>query len=314
MVVLMSEVWNGGKFMRKLKIHNYVLIVFLMLSLTINTRLTAMAAAVLPDAGTYTYDENNSLYAATNFHIFALESATLGAHTFGNVATSTLYGDNNFGMPNYSDDISYLRKIDKINNSSTASTLVVGKDVLVELVDNGNKIALNGYQMSNISKDKFRMDNSGKYIDLEKEFDKLTELSEYIGKLQKTNGYRFDFNDMNNRKIICVRNEINVILLDYNYLTKDTDIKIQELYPSEGGTVIINVDLNGVPNANITSKINLTFNGVQLNNTHRTDFSESHILWNFYDSSKVDYCYRGEITINQNWLGTILAPGATVRN
>lgn len=73
-----------------------------------------------PSTGLDLHPENNELYYAAYFHIFANE-AHLSAHTNGNVAVGTLDGGVNFGTnikENLVDyDVSYIQKIKNIASS-----------------------------------------------------------------------------------------------------------------------------------------------------------------------------------------------------
>jgi choice-of-anchor A domain-containing protein len=320
MILLTSKIINIGGTM-KFKT-NKILTLFMVVILFFVSNPVIYAAnssPLLPDAAIYLYDESSPLYAATNFHIFTISEVNIGSvHTNGNIATTLFNGTANFGTNNVTKDITYLKNIQSFSSSTKASTLVLGQNVETTYYDNNNKIALIiGQQiipLGNIPKENIRLDNTGNFIDFENEFSKLTQLSTYIANLERTVGHKEDFADENKRTITLQPKVLNIIDIDYSILSQSRDIYIREYYPTEGTTLLINVDLKNLTNAYISSKTNFFVGseGRLLNNAERSDFSENTIIWNFYDSTQSDSIYRGNLDIIREFLGTILAPRAYV--
>lgn len=277
----------------------------------------------------------NNLGYASKFHIFAKE-ATLNAHTNGNLAVGSLFGNVNFGT-NITDeklldkDISYVQEVKNMSESSFVSSndhrtnkvvfgevndVELGKDNASPLV---NETPINHLLNNEIFQDK----DSNEYLDFDQEFAKLENKS---GSLASTNSKTItnaDFPDQNQRLIDLsdfeadANNQI-VINLDPEVLNASTPLTISGLSADKGGTsIIINVDTKGQNPYAMNSQIKLRFNNGEENPIERPNqeteyFDDNHLLWNFYDSSAGNKQFDGIIEMNNTFQGSVLAPDATI--
>lgn len=282
--------------------------------------------------------DKNELGYAANFHIFA-KKANLSTHTNGNLAVANLSGDAGFGTNIKDDqgtvetDVSYIQNVSKIESSSFVSSngtrknkVTFGTDNDVLLADN-DELMVNKSTIGHLAKEEvFQDQGSNTYIDFNSYFNVLAQKSQAITKRashDKLNDQNFA-EDINNRVIELgdySPNESNKLTfdLDSSMLEKNTPLKIKGLSSEAGGTnVIINVDLSGKTNYDINSQIQLFYtdgNSTDPTNrpNHETEyFDDNHLLWNFYDSSQADGVYRGTITVDAPFQGSVMATGSTI--
>lgn len=282
--------------------------------------------------------DKNELGYAANFHIFA-KKANLSTHTNGNLAVANLSGDAGFGTNIKDDqgtvetDVSYIQNVSKIESSSFVSSngtrknkVTFGTDNDVLLADN-DELMVNKSTIGHLAKEEvFQDQGSNTYIDFNSYFNVLAQKSQAITKRashDKLNDQNFA-EDINNRVIELgdySPNESNKLTfdLDSSVLEKNTPLKIKGLSSEAGGTnVIINVDLSGKTNYDINSQIQLFYtdgNSTDPTNrpNHETEyFDDNHLLWNFYDSSQADGVYRGTITVDAPFQGSVMATGSTI--
>ncbi|WP_338037341.1 collagen-binding domain-containing protein, partial [Liquorilactobacillus aquaticus] len=267
--------------------------------------------------------EGNPLGIASVFHIFAMQ-ARLSAHTAGNLAVENLDGKVNFGT-NISDgklakEVSYIQNITSIQNSSFVQSqgsrtnkIILGKNINVAYTDNGNHLAFNDTKMDHVKESEVYQDQGNeKYIDFEKEFEKLNVNSNTLA--QTATSYTIknsDFSDENNRVIDVSKmspNENNKIIINLSsdILERDRPLIINGLSKEVNApTVVFNVDGDG-SNYNVGSQIKLRYSdGTERHNKETEDFSDAHILWNFENTKNGQV-----ININAAFQGSILAPNA----
>lgn len=277
----------------------------------------------------------NNLGYASKFHIFAKE-ATLNAHTNGNLAVGSLFGNVNFGT-NITDeklldkDISYVQEVKNMSESSFVSSndhrtnkvvfgevndVELGKDNASPLV---NETPINHLLNNEIFQDK----DSNEYLDFDQEFAKLENKSAGLVSTNSKTITNADFPDQNQRVIDLsdfeadANNQI-VINLDPEVLNASTPLTISGLSADKGGTsIIINVDTKGQNPYAMNSQIKLRFNNGEENPIERPNqeteyFDDNHLLWNFYDSSAGNKQFDGIIEMNNTFQGSVLAPDATI--
>lgn len=277
----------------------------------------------------------NNLGYASKFHIFAKE-ATLNAHTNGNLAVGSLFGNVNFGT-NITDeklldkDIFYVQEVKNMSESSFVSSndhrtnkvvfgevndVELGKDNASPLV---NETPINHLLNNEIFQDK----DSNEYLDFDQEFAKLENKSAGLVSTNSKTITNADFPDQNQRVIDLsdfeadANNQI-VINLDPEVLNASTPLTISGLSADKGGTsIIINVDTKGQNPYAMNSQIKLRFNNGEENPIERPNqeteyFDDNHLLWNFYDSSAGNKQFDGIIEMNNTFQGSVLAPDATI--
>ncbi len=277
----------------------------------------------------------NNLGYASKFHIFAKE-ATLNAHTNGNLAVGSLFGNVNFGT-NITDeklldkDISYVQEVKNMSESSFVSSndhrtnkVVFGEVNDVELGKDNTSPLVNETPINHLLNNEIFQDkDSNEYLDFEQEFAKLENKSAGLVSTNSKTITNADFPDQNQRVIDLsdfeadANNQI-VINLDPEVLNASTPLTISGLSADKGGTsIIINVDTKGQNPYAMNSQIKLRFNNGEENSIERPNqeteyFDDNHLLWNFYDSSAGNKQFDGIIEMNNTFQGSVLAPDATI--
>jgi choice-of-anchor A domain-containing protein len=267
----------------------------------------------IPSPGTV-YDDLNGDYGilgiASKFHIFTKGTATLNAHTNGNVAAAVLNGHVNFGTNIHEGlvvrEIDYIQSVSSIQSSTEIpetqmrkEKFVVGNGVEVTAVDNGTRYAINGTKLDHIDPEDIYQDpGDGKYIDFDQEFARLSEASDTLMGLPATvTVTSSDFSDPNNRVIDLseITDDIIYVNIDADVLKGDTELYIKN--PDEK-VVVMNV-VNSGESLTINSEINYNDRASQ----ETEDFSDANISWNFGNDIQT-------INTTKRFEGTVLAPNA----
>lgn len=285
---------------------------------------TVEAAVDVKDAGNFYTDvpeaEGSLLGASNYFHIFA-NKAHLRNHTNGNVATRELSGSSNFGTQDIPwVESNYAQKVIDINGASGIrdhTKMVFGKETQIDLSEY-NRPKVNGRQMDRISGDDIYQDKGDNfYIDFTKEFAKLTEVSQsLINQNVSKTYYNKDFKNENERYIDVSEFEGSdvYIRLAPEVLKKNTPLNITGLEKNLGDgnfkNVYLIVETDNETSYNVQSQIKFKYtDGSERGNKETTDFSDSTVLWTF---SHNDEPFKGSINLGSTWLGSILAPLATL--
>ncbi|MBO0420752.1 choice-of-anchor A family protein [Vagococcus fluvialis] len=285
---------------------------------------TVEAAVDVKDAGNFYTDvpetEGSLLGASSYFHIFA-NKAHLRNHTNGNVATRELSGSSNFGTQDIPwVESNYAQKVIDINGASGIrdhTKMVFGKETQIDLSEY-NRPKVNGRQMDRISGDGIYQDKGdNSYIDFTKEFAKLTDGSQsLINQNVSKTYYNKDFKNENERYIDVSEFEGSdvYIRLAPEVLKKNTPLNITGLEKNLGDgnfkNVYLIVETDNETSYNVQSQIKFKYtDGSERGNKETTDFSDSTVLWTF---SHNDEPFKGSINLGSPWLGSILAPLATL--
>lgn len=285
---------------------------------------TVEAAVDVKDAGNFYTDvpeaEGSFLGASSYFHIFA-NKAHLRNHTNGNVATRELSGSSNFGTQDIPwVESNYAQKVLDINGASGVrdhTKMVFGKETQIDLSEY-NRPKVNGRQMDRISGDDIYQDKGANfYIDFTKEFAKLTDGSQsLINQNVSKTYYNKDFKNENERYIDVSEFEGSdiYIRLAPEVLKKNTPLNITGLEKNLGDgnfkNVYLIVETDNETSYNVQSQIKFKYtDGSERGNKETTDFSDSTVLWTF---SHNDEPFKGSINLGSTWLGSILAPLATL--
>ncbi|WP_314795310.1 Cna B-type domain-containing protein, partial [Eggerthia catenaformis] len=266
------------------------------------------------------YYKKNPLGIIGGFHLVGFNSVETKVHTNGNILTDTLKYRSNFGT-NGLDEVSYIRKLDNSSDgfkstSKNESTLVVGTEINVGTTDHGNAWTLNGRKVdfpnrANNPKG-ILQDGTKKFIDIEKERQKAISINKKLSKYENMNTTGH-FNDINQQHISILEPDgINVYHLDPNKNYDGYDVDATNFVKGKNGSLIINVDLKGKSSFTMPgSRIKYT-NGDVAPIAEVTEWQDGNVIWNFYDSSKSDGLYTGEIKNTRAVTGIILAPAAKV--
>lgn len=285
---------------------------------------TVEAAVDVKDAGNFYTDvpeaEGSFLGSSSYFHIFA-NKAHLRNHTNGNVATRELSGSSNFGTQNIPGiESNYAQKVIDINGASGIrdhTKVVFGKETQIDLSEY-NRPKVNGRQMDRISGDDIYQDKGDNfYIDFTKEFAKLTEVSQsLINQNVSKTYYNKDFKNENERYIDVSGFEGSdvYIRLAPEVLKKNTPLNITGLEKNLGDgnfkNVYLIVETDNETSYNVQSQIKFKYtDGSERGNKETTDFSDSTVLWTFSHNDKP---FKGSINLGSTWLGSVLAPLATL--
>lgn len=285
---------------------------------------TVEAAVDVKDAGNFYTDvpeaEGSFLGASSYFHIFA-NKAHLRNHTNGNVATRELSGSSNFGTQDIPwVESNYAQKVLDINGASGVrdhTKMVFGKETQIDLSEY-NRPKVNGRQMDRISGDNIYQDKGDNfYIDFTKEFAKLTEVSQsLINQNVSKTYYNKDFKNENERYIDVSGFEGSdvYIRLAPEVLKKNTPLNITGLEKNLGDgnfkNVYLIVETDNETSYNVQSQIKFKYtDGSERGNKETTDFSDSTALWTFSHNDKP---FKGSINLGSTWLGSVLAPLATL--
>lgn len=255
-------------------------------------------------------DENYTLGKAGRYHIFA-RNISLNAHTNGNIAAETLENCNSiFGtsqiLNSGGTETSYIKNIGNIMSSSWADPLIVGSGVEIISMDNGNAVGLrtaNGDIKLDRIKNVIQDDD---YIDFDNEFSYLEKVSEHLAGLDSQNA-SYDGSDFNNASLTA-EGSMAVYTISSSELSRINQLNVKNA-DLNSGTVIINVDLSDVESAEYTVPVKTYITDTEGNsyyNSERGTFEKSRVLWNFYG-------YDGKISFAREWMGTILAPDASIQ-
>ena len=282
------------------------------------------ASAEVKDGGTFYEDVPeafDTLLGASNyFHIFA-NKAHLANHTNGNVATRELSGSANFGTQGISGvEYNYAQKVLGINGASGIkdhTKMVFGNSVLIDLSEY-HRPRVNGKQMDRVTGDEIFQDKGSQvYIDFDQEFAKLAQVSQELinQKVSKTY-YNSDFKNENERVVDVSEFEGNdvYIRLTSEVLKKNTPLTIKGLEKNLGDNqfknVYLIVEVDSSSSYTVQSQIIFEYtDGSKRGNKETTDFSDSTVLWTFSHENKP---FKGDIRLNSTWLGSLLAPLASV--
>ncbi len=294
------------------------------LSLLLIISLPVFAVFELPE---YKYDADLPLGIATDFHMFIRKDANINAHCFGNIAVGNLVSINStFGQALVKDDDgketvkndfpNYIKNLSTgFSTAFYGNPFVFGKGAKVVLTDNGNKnkVQMNGFSTTEMPPKDCKLfveDESKPYIDLDKEFENLKNLSKEYANAKNSDNVQTKF-EMNSAEIKTTADGVHVKNIKYKDTIALCNHALLNVLVSDTSktTLIVNVDLAGTGDE-VYVPVRVRFNGEA--NKERCDVENSKILWNFYDSSKADKVYNGTINFPNEWIGSIMAPGAKV--
>lgn len=106
---------------------------------------------------------------------------------------------------------------------------------------------------------------------------------------------------------------LSVINLDVSTIRGfQNQLKVKGFSKSNPKTLVINVDLNGESAFEFNGSTIVYSDGSTAQTGNHTVWDKGNIIWNFYDSSKEDYQYRGSIRNNRATHGHVIAPSANL--
>ena len=288
------------------------------LTLADNSGLTYKVIATAADQFTNTsyYNSNRVLGVAGNFHIVAFDTATLSAHTNGNVLANKATANSNFGTNGLTNELSYIQNYTQVNGVSASSNthvLVLGNTHdttnVITAVDNGNSFAIGGTKLDrprNLWQDKATA--TLPFIDLVALKASSKSLASSLGGMSNaytenhlsTTGGSCDLSylTLTNPDKIGIFNITAAQLSTYSYLG------VKGLLSGRDGGMIINVDCTGVSSTITLPECRIFMNGTLVNLTEVTSFVNGRLLVNLINCTT---------TVNTRLLyASLLAPDATV--
>ncbi|MCQ2571206.1 MAG: hypothetical protein MJ154_03090 [Candidatus Saccharibacteria bacterium] len=273
------------------------------------------------------YVESN-LSTLGGFHMIAFDRVDANVRAYGNILTNRVDNMSEFSLVHFP-LVSYAKVIgDNIKNPKFApndqvqTVLVVGKDVDVDQLDNGNRWSINGQKIDSpaVRKDSEHTnlwrEKDIKFIDLEQLESDSIAFSQLLGSYDDITT-EIDFSDVNNKKIIVGNQEgLNVVNLTYEDFDDSRDLFVEGFDKEKKSTLVINVDMAGFTGdvfnfagtrlrwedgvyqeGSSASSANL--DEVRLNNT---------ITLNFIDSSSEDGLFHGTAKSSRPMLAFSLMP------
>lgn len=256
------------------------------------------------------YNENSPLGLAGSFHIVAFDTATLSAHTNGNVLAHTLRANSNFGTNNYSNELSYAVHYQKLNSTSASSNdhiLVIGSENNVTLGGNNDNIYINEVKIDkpyHIIQDADTAKNP--FINLNAVNIEVAGISSRLAS-SADGGITTSFSDQNNRSIqLDNPDSVGYYTITASALNDyaNNPMRMQGFTKNGDGTMIINVDCTGVKTINMPTAT-IWIDGQEQSTAEVTEFSNGKVIWNFINATGA--------TINTNRMtGMVIALGATV--
>ncbi|WP_265459883.1 collagen-binding domain-containing protein [Enterococcus sp. HY326] len=253
---------------------------------------------------------DNLLGIASQFHIFA-ETATLNAHTEGNLAVDDLTGNSNFGTNGIANstqkDLYYIKTISTINGGSFVSgnntKAVLGSSITV--TNNANQVFANGAILGNIPLADVYTDTVDTYLNIDNTLADLATTSASLATVATSDGVVENFTDMNKRTIdlsnAIATNGVITINLTADELAQSTPIYFTVIRSTAGYTVVI----NATDTTTVNSHIYMEIDGQNVSNGEVSDYSNNVVLWNFGTTSNT-------ININAVFVGSLLAPNANL--
>ncbi len=270
------------------------------------------------------YKADRALGIAGNFHIVAFDTATLGSHTNGNVLAKNLNAKSNFGTNRLDMESTYVygayQNIADTSASKNSHVLALGKDIQLNLQDNGNAFGIKAQDANNYTKigtpwTIYRDSNSESFIDIDDVKQEIGTISEELAMHTKDSGYTYE---LKNDAVYTISDPdgIAYINLTPQQVTNMTSgassgtVFFDGFVSGHMGSIIINVDMENTTTTEssplaLPMSARIKIDGVQQGVNEVTEFSAGKIIWNFVNAED-QYIKAGIMS------GTIIALGASV--
>lgn len=284
-------------------------------------------------SGTYQYNNSDIFREATHVHFFGENVTTTGVHTHGNImAENAWIGEigmrsGKISYPAEYKETSYIGTAINQMESTINGDLILGSAGTIGYVnDAGTEKALVNGSLTNVDPTgDIYVETAGvKAVDIAGTLEYLKGLSTTWSNLPQSSIASADLkSDMNNRVINTNQNldpnnniVINIDYADWVYYDPYIQIKGLDSNPNNTGIVIINVDMKGVQNADMTRgdmKVYDAKGNIYNNTEHGTAaFGSCRLVYNIIDTTAANNIYTGNLKFNNTIFGNILAPSATV--
>ncbi len=262
------------------------------------------------------------------YGVIAFDDTTIKVHFHGNFLVNHLRMDANAGLRTIynTKENFYFNTADRLNanisdyNSSDSDVLYTSSKVVKS--GNENRVRLTNGTMFKIdrpttvvSDDEIRADGGySKFVDISDVKNKFITYNQAIAEQEEKGSSKVSITkDQNNRRIKVGSGE-NYCNIPYDDFKKYpyNEILFDFSNYNNDDSLVINIDLKDQKDVIFPSLI-LRKNGVSLSNTEENYIKKyNRVYFNFYDSSKKDKQYTGNITFNGRGFGTIIAPSASV--
>lgn len=281
-------------------------------------------------AGTYKLQEYTPEQIMGNYGVIAFGNLNINTHCHSNFLVKNLNASSDSGLRTTYDPYNkteefYFETFGSVNaqmsNSPQSGYLYIGKDVSVTKKNDGVNVAY-GVATGTIK-------NPGpNRVTHETAANRYADMSDIATKMKKYNqdirtrltattaNVSYDFSDQNKKNITCTGIGEHVIEIkgtDFFVNANPININFNGITDQDTKTsLVINIDMKGVTNPKIGELI-LQYDGKGQSNSEANATSNfNRIYYNFYDSSKSDGQYTGNINFDGRGFGTIVAPSATV--
>ncbi|MGN0434707.1 MAG: hypothetical protein ACI4EB_09215, partial [Bilifractor sp.] len=250
------------------------------------------------------YLSDRALGIAGNFHIVAFNTATLNAHTNGNILTNTLAAGSNFGTNNFGVESTYVagnyKQISGNSGSANNHILAVSNSSKMSLLDNGNAFAVNGTKLDKPTVI-YRDSDTKKFID-------LSQVKKDISSISSSLSANSDGGYTKRGSTYTIKNPDGVAYINMTAAqVKDmgTDVWFDGFQTGHSGSIIINVDMSKADSVTLPERAKIKIDGQEQGTNEVTDFKAGKIIWNFTNAV-------GKTVVAKNMSGTIIALGASV--
>ena len=285
------------------------------------------------------YNSTRPLGIAGNFHIVAFGTATLGAHTNGNILANALEANRNFGTDKLTNELSYISHymtVHPTSGSSTDHVLAVGSNHDVSLYLNGTNFTL---KESSSSNDLQKLDRPYNLYQDDSSVDPYINLDQVKKYVQNTSN-RLAAYDTSGTDVLKVERDedqdcLTLTLLDkskggvFNTTAQElsnysNDIKMKGISATKGGTIIINVDCQKKSAITLPQRVYEYLDedgGSRHGLSNETKFNTNRTLWNFYNGSGTltlkefgssVIALGMSVDLTSNFNGTVIAQNVTV--
>ena len=286
--------------------------------------------------GVYTYSSSDPLFAATKFHVFAEDEASIQTHCNGNIATKFLYQQANSGSNTIYEtqlpEVSYIRKLDEYSviNFGPNTQVVFGDETNVYNKDNA-EIYIDTYSSSaddtpEVKKIETSKQDDGtfrvfteagsadneRFINFDAEFQKLSKLSYNLAKEPTTDGVSINENviDLDGVSGTAYINVTPNDLMNRAFIIDNTDFVNNQ-------AIVINVDLGTLTDYTLPfTQVLFKEDGASFGTGEDKGVHTGHgnVLWNFFGRDELGQVvnYTGKLTTCSEFKGTILAPDADI--
>lgn len=279
-------------------------------------------------AGTYKLKEYTPEQIMGNYGVIAFGRLNINTHCHSNFLVKHLNAQSDSGLRTSYDPYNkteefYFETFGSVNaqmsNSPQSGYLYIGKDVKVTKTNDGVNIAYSVATgtIKNPGPDRVIHETAAdRYADMSDIAVKMKKYNQDIKGLSATGNVTYDFSDQNTKNITCTgtgKHVVNISGADFFVNENKIGINFADITAGDTETsLVINIDMKGVTSPKIGELI-LQYNAVGVNSSEKNATSNhNRIYYNFYDSSKSDGQYTGEINFNGRGFGTVIAPSATV--